>query len=333
MADFDAEDSLEIKNVGDTQLMRIIPSKSDAQSSGVISSFSLSNGKMIKAIFAYMTIYQDFNITFYSQGFQLDQILLNDTGNIETASYTIFKSDMLVEYTFCPQNAYTSDKIPDSITINVNAKEFYAAIKKAKAQTSIRVELNRNNSKLILHVINGASSKPYYIDYRVIQAVPCPVNGEITKHNIHVNFKTLIEVFCSEMASQSTKHNGVFYDFNIAVYSEGIYVWSDASGVGGVPYGKVEGLYHSFSLKSECAKRWSGLFRMSVNSTLSISALDSNVIKLSMPVGSFGNHFIFQYPKMTSSMLTWMAQKSAIPQQVSPYSTLNSVMGSSVIPG
>lgn len=331
MADFDADENQEIKNVSDSQLMRIIPSKSDALSSGVISSFSLSNGKMIKATFAYMTIYQDFNFTFYPQGFQMDQILLNDTGSIDTASYTIFKSDMLVEYTYCPQNGYASDKIPESITINVNAKDFFACIKKAKAQTSIRVELNRNNPKLIVNVINGASSKPYYIDYKLTQQVPCPVNGDIIKQNIPVNFKTLIEVFCSEMACQSTKYNGVFYDFNIAVYNEGIYVWSDATGVGGVPYGKVEGSYHSFSLKTECAKRWSGLFRMSDKSTLSVTALDNNVIKLSMPIGSFGNHFIFQYPKMTNAMLTWISQRSSVPQQISSYNTLSSVMGSAMI--
>lgn len=325
MADFDADDDHEIKNVSDTQLMRIIPSKSDAVSSGIISSFSLSNGKMIKSIFSYMTIYQDFNITFYPQGFQLDQILLNDAGTIDTVSYTIFKTDTLVEYTFCPQNAYSSDKPIESITINVSSKEFNACIKKAKAQTSIRVELNRNNPKLIVNVINGATTKPYYIDYKVINAVPCPVNGEITKTTSHVNFKTLIEIFSAEMASQSTKYNGVFYDFNIAVYNEGIYVWSDTPGVGGVPYGKVEGVYHSFQLKTECAKRWSGLFRMSPNSTLSISALDSNVLKISMPVGSYGNHIIFQYPKMNNAMLTWMAQRNTIPQQISSYGALSNI--------
>lgn len=312
--DLDGEDLTEIKSAGDTQLMKIIPSKSDALSSGIIASFSMCGGKAIKALFNYLTEYQKFNFDFYKQGFQIDGIKMYENNTIDTLSYVIYKADKLLEYIFCPQNI-PGCETRETISIKVSSKEIFSYLKKTKAQTSIRIELNRHTPKLILYVINGGTSKPFYIDYEFCMSTPCPISGDILKPDLVANYKTLIEVFSSEMASQSTKYGGTLYDFNLAVYREGIYVWSNAPGVGGVQYGKVEDTYLRFQLPVESAKRWSTLFKISPNATLSIFALDENIIKFYMPVTTSGEMYVFQFPKATNPMLTnLLAQRNAYPQ-------------------
>lgn len=299
----DGDEIDEIKSSGDSQLVRMVPSRSDAVSSGIFASFSLSGGKSIKALFNYLTEYDKFTFDFYQQGFQIDGVKLNTNGTIDTLSYMIYKADRLIEYIFCPQNVpgYENNK---SISVRVSSKNFYSFLKKTRASTSIRVELNKTVGKLILYVINGGTCKPFYLDYEWCHSTPCPISGEIINPSLPPNHKTLIEVFCAEMSSQSTKYGEILYDFNIAIYSEGIFVWSDAPGPGGTAYGKTQGEYIQFQLSVECAKRWQTLFRISINATLSLYAINNEVLKLCMPISSAGEMYIFQYPKLTNPMMS-----------------------------
>lgn len=314
MADFDGEDPSEILGAGDTQLMKIITQKSDAGNSGIIASFVLSNGKSIKSLFLYLTKYTDINFNFFKQGLQIDGISYNELNTIDSTTYMTLKGNKLTEYNFIPSNIF-GDSTLDAVAISVNSKEFFSFLKKCRAKTSIRLELNRNNPKLILYVINDGITKVFFIDYKQTNITTCPISGSIVDPNTPDNYKTLVEVFSNEMAGQHTKYGGIFYDFNIAVYNEGIYVWSDANGVGGTPYGKVDGTYLHFQLKNSCAKHWLTLFRITPSSTLSITALDSNVLKLSMPIGSYGDMYEFQFPKITNAMIAWASQRNTIPNQ------------------
>lgn len=294
--ELDDNNSNDLSNIEDSQLIRNLPSKNDAISSGLIASFSFSDGKSTKALFDYMTMYSKFTIDFHVRGIQFTGILLDEKNNsLDNASYMIFKSEQLVEYIFCPENM---DRInQDSICLQLSSYSINNCLKQNKATTVFRFEYNINNPKISISVSNGATQMLYYLDFEIVETKMCPVQGNIVKSSITPNFKLTSELFSSTNKNISVKYNNILYDFNVSIYSEGFYIATEAPGVGGIPYGKNQGEAITFALKNCIAKRFAKLCKISPRSTVSLFAIDDNVFKISLAICGYGEMIIFQYPK------------------------------------
>lgn len=314
------EQEVQAQSAGDANLMKILPSENDALSTGLVALFTLNDGKSIKALFDFMTAYPEFTIEFHPEGLQIQETLIDSkTGQIDMASYMIFKGKDLVKYIFCPQNLPTGTS-QDSVSIKVSAQTFYTYVKKNKATTVINVEYNIRNPKLSVSVTNGSTTTPFYLDFRVVPKAICQIPPRLLDPNIKTECRFTSELLSANMAIVSSKHMNILYDFNIAIFKEGFYVCSDASGVGGISCGKTEGSSYRFALKNAVGKRLTKLCKISPRSTVSFIALDSSLFKITCPTGSYGVMFIFQYPKMESQILSNYQQlaynQTQIPKQI-----------------
>lgn len=290
------DNNSDMLNIEDSQLIRNLPSKNDAISSGLIASFSFSDGKSTKALFDYMTIYSKFTIDFHVRGIQFTGILNDEKNNcLDTASYMIFKSEQLVEYIFCPENMNRSDQ--ESVCLQIASYDINNCLKQNKATTVFRFEYNINNPRIAISVSNGPIQMPYFINFEIVESKICPVEGNIVKSSIGPNFKLTSELFSCANKIMAMKYNNILYDFNISIYSEGFHISTEAPGVGGMSYGKNDGNPISFPLKNCIAKRLAKLCKISPRSTVSLCAIDENVFKISFSICGYGEMVIFQFPK------------------------------------
>lgn len=292
--DLDDRDS-EMQSIGDAQLLKYLPSKTDAEASGLVASFSTCDGKFTKALFDYISVNPEFVFEFHSQGVIVRSILTdNETGQHDTISYMVFKGKKQLEYTFCPQNIPGDNK--NSICLKVSSSSVLSYVKKNKATTLVRFEFNANNPRMNVQVINGGITSPFFLEYKIVPEISFPISGKIVDPELQSNFPMTTELFSASMVNMSAKYSGVSYDFGIAVFNDGVYIWTEAPGVGGIPYGKQSGTPISFSLKNSVAKRLAKLCKICPRSPVTITAVDSSVFKICSGIGTC-EIIIYQFPK------------------------------------
>lgn len=295
------EREIHSQSIGDANLLNCLPNKSDMIKSGLIASISFCDGKSTKAVFDYMLAYPDFTIEFHPQGVIFKEILMYKSGCIDTASYVIFKGDKQLEYNFCPQNI-PGDGDKSHICIKVNSATISSYVKKNKATTLVRFELNVNSSRIIVNVINGGVIIPYYLEYKVVPMATFPIPSKLADPNTPANLRITSELFSAAMVNVGMKYNNVLYDFNINIFNDGIYVRTDAPGVGGIPHGKVDGSSINFQVKNNVAKRLAKICKISPRTPVTITAIDENVFKIWSNVGSYAEIIIYQYPNPDASI-------------------------------
>ncbi|MDR3597168.1 hypothetical protein [Clostridium sp.] len=301
--DLDDKESSEMQSIGDSQLLKALSSKTDDISSGLIGSFSLSDGKSSKAAFDLLGTYSDFTIEFRPEGVQIIAVLIDkQTGMADNYLYMVFTADKLVQYKFCPHNIRNRSN-QSSASISVASNIFNSILKKNKSNTNITIEYFNNKQKLDINVINSGTMMSYQVDFTVVDQATCPIPGRITSTSLTPNFKLTTELFAAAMSNVSSKYGGVSYDFNMEVYNDGFRACTEAPGVSGVPHGKCSGNFLPFPLKNAFSKKMSKIHRISPRSTISITAIDGNLFKISLPISSYGFMYNFQYPKVTNQIV------------------------------
>lgn len=332
--DLDERDS-ELQSIGDAQLLKYLPTKTDAEASGLVASFSTCDGKFTKALFDYISANPEFVFEFHHQGVIIRSILTdNETGQYDTISYMIFNGKKQLEYTFCPRNIpgrNGTEKTTEEefICIKVNSSSVLSYVKKNKATTLVRFEFNINNPRMNIQVINGGIISPFFLEYKIVPKLPLPIPGQITNPSTESNFTMTTELFSTAMVNMSSKYSGVLYDFGISVFNNGIYIWTDAPGVGGISHGKQSGTPISFQLKNSVAKRLAKLCKISPRSPVTITALDSSIFKLCSNIGSC-EITIYQFPKCGGQYINGSypgvtnAIQTNLQQQIPPHQQMNS---------
>lgn len=299
--DLEEKESAENQSLGDTKLINLISLKDDAISAGLTLAIGLGDGKCSKAMFDMLSAFPSIIIEAFAHGFQIIGINTNKdskTNSDNMITYMTFKKEKIAEYFFYPKNIRTNDgKILSSITFSLATSQINSALKKCKATTIMRFEWNSNQPKVCLHITNGASTIPYFLDTNFTQSFPCPLPSNISNPKLEPNFKMTSELFSTAMATAALKYDNHGYDFNFIIHANGITVQTKAPGVGKLPYGNTNDAGIEFLLENSVSKHLCKVHKITPRGTILITALDRNVFKITLPIGSCGDGFIFQFPK------------------------------------
>lgn len=309
--DNDDRESVENQSAGDAHLIRMIVPADDAAATGRIVSFSFGDGKCTGALFQFLSTFSNIFIEFFPHGFQIMGMLINKTSkSYDMISYMTFKKDKIFEYSFFPQNIRSnSDRSINSLTVKLVTTQITSGFKKAKGSTVLRFELKNDNPKFEMFVINGASVIPHFLDYEIIQSIPCPIHSSIVDQKTEPNHKLTSELLASIINTAGAKYNNVAYDYRISIYKGGITMQTNAPSMGIVPFGEISGEPLVFNLEHSTTKYLNKLHKITPRGTILITAVDNSIFKISMPIGSCGDGFIFQYPKATNYMIPYGQQQ------------------------
>lgn len=286
--------------IGDAQLMNNLPKKNELIKSGLIGSITFCDGKSIKSLFDFMTTYTDFIMEFHPQGLIIKQCLMHKPNVYDTVSYMVFKGNKQCDYNFYPENI-PGEGTKDYICVKVNSATVFGYVKKNKATTSIIFQLKNNSPTMMVNVINGITTLPYFLPYTLVPMITYNIPGTITDPNIIPNMKPTSELFSSAMINMGVKHENVLYDFKLNIYKEGISFSTNAPGVGSIPYGNIDGSFNKFSLKNQVSKRLAKLCKISQRTPVGITCLDNTLFKISINVGSYSEMVIYQFPDPDAS--------------------------------
>lgn len=303
--DLEERESAENQSLGDTKLINLISLKDDAVSAGLTLAIGLGDGKCTKAIFDMLGAFPVIIIEAFSYGFQIMGISSNkETKANDMIMYMTFKKEKIAEYFFHPKNIRTNDgKVANSLTFCLATSQINSALKKGKATTIMRFEWNNNQPKICLSITNGASTIPYYLDTNFIASYPCPLPSSIVNPKLEPNFKMTAELFSAAMSTASLKYDNHAYDFTFTIHANGITVHTKAPGVGKLPYGNTTDPGIEFLLENSSSKHLCKVHKITPRGTILITALDRTLFKITLPIGSCGDGFIFQFPKPANLMI------------------------------
>lgn len=308
----DGEELNESVSVADAKLINLISLKDDAASSGLTLAIGLSDGKLSKAMFDSFSSFPGIIIEAFSYGFQIIGVLHDkETKAIDTTVYNTFKKGKFAEYFFFPGNVKNADgTIPTSLSFYIPTAQINTALKKSKATTIMRFEWNINNPSMILYIINGPSTIPYVLDSKYILPYVCPLPSDLSNPLLEPNFGMTVELFSTAMSTVSVKFNNHEYDFVLTIHPNGISIQTKAPGVGKLSYGNTSEPGIEFLNSNATAKYFSKIHKITPRGTVLITALDKNMYKVTLPVGSCADGYIFKYPKPVS----FVVQNQSIPQ-------------------
>jgi hypothetical protein len=303
--DLEERESAENQSAGDTKLINLISLKDDAVSTGLALAIGLGDGKCSKAIFDMFSVFPIIIVEAFLHGFQIMGILQNkETKSNDTIAYMTFKKEKIAEYFFFPKNIRTADGKPaTSLTFCLSTSQINSALKKGKATTIMRFEWNVNQPKICLSITNGASTIPYYLDTQFIASFPCPLPSNIVNPKLEPNFKMTAELFSAAMSTASLKYDNHAYDFTFTIHTNGITVHTKAPGVGKLSYGNTSDPGIEFLLENSASKLLCKVHKITPRGTVLVTSLDKNVFKITLPIASCGDGFIFQFPKPVNLIL------------------------------
>ena len=132
--ELDDNNSNDLSNIEDSQLIRNLPSKNDAISSGLIASFSFSDGKSTKALFDYMTMYSKFTIDFQKQCDSYSDFISEALEDTSDNNDFIGLTEMYDEFRIWYEDIFGNNKHPSKM-------EFKKYLKKKYPKNLIGIEL------------------------------------------------------------------------------------------------------------------------------------------------------------------------------------------------
>jgi hypothetical protein len=313
----DERDSAENQSSGDTKLISLISIQDEKVSSGLTLVIGLGDGKCTKSLFDFLSAFPSIIIEAFPHGFQIIGILKNKDGQgTDMVAYMTFKSNKIAEYFFFPKNynKYTGKECT-SLKIELTTSQINNALKKGKATTIMRFELiindNINSTKMNLSITNGLATIPYILETRFVEEeIPLLMSPQLANLNIEPNFKMTAELLSSAMGTAALKYGNHAYDFTITIYNSGISIYTKAPDVGGIKYGKTNDQGFEFLLDNSTSKHLCKIHKITPRGTILITALDNTSFKLTMPIGSCGDGYIFKFPKLSNNIIPYQTMQT-----------------------
>lgn len=312
----DADDrDAEYQSVGDAHMIKLIPQEDMSVANGTIMSISLNDGKVIQNIFTLMKICTYIHLQCTEEGFSFIGLYTNKQSKMQKTMseqrkdmvfYLTFKKDRIPEYFFCPNNLNID--MPGgkkTLTFVLSMNQITTMLKKTKikATTSLRFDLNGKTGAFAMYIVDGISVIPYtltwHLDYPIKDVIP----EKITNPKLTPNYKISVELFYKMINAAASKSDNVAYDFRIAIHKGGVAAQTDAPGVGAIPYGTMGENPDVFNLFHDSTKYFGLLHKITPRSTILLTSVDNTIFKVTFPIGSAGEGFIFQFPKQDASTI------------------------------
>lgn len=323
--DSDDREPIENQSIGDAHMIKMIPQEDTAVANGTVLSISLSDGKVTAALFAFLKIFTNIYLECYEDGFQFIGQLPskqskgyetnNDQKNYDMISYLTFRKDKVPEYFFCPSNLKI--EVPGSkksLTFMLSMNQITTMLKKTKmkATTILRFDFNGYSNAFAMYVVNGVSIIPYTLQATISERVKDIIPSMISDVKLVPNYKFSVELFYTMINAAAAKSDNVAYDFRIAIHKGGVAVQTDAPGIGPIPYGTMRDNPYVFKLSHESTRYFGLIHKITPRATVLLTATDDTIFKVSFPIGSCGEGFIFQFPKQSTVSLDYQSQYSQI---------------------
>lgn len=303
----------EYQSVGDAHMIKMIPQEDTAIAMGTILSISLSDGKVLKSVFDFMKICPEIHLQCSEEGFSFIGVYKNKQDNVtedqkDMVFYLTFLKNKIPEYFFCPANLNV--EMPDGkdiLTFKLSMNQITNMLKKTKmkATTCLRFELSGKTGVFDMFIIDTGCSIPYKLTFQIDRVIKNLVPDEITNPKISPSYKFSIELFYKLINAAASKSDNVAYDFRVAIHKGGIAAQTDAPGVGPIFYGTMRENPIIFNLSHDSTKYFSIIHKITPRSTINVTALDDKIFKISFPISSCGEGYIFQYPKKGFSMVNY----------------------------
>jgi hypothetical protein len=298
-------------------MIKMIPQEDTAVANGTVLSISLSDGKVTQNLFSFMKICTNIFLQCTEEGFQFIGILVNKQSKMQEAMsdqrrdmvfYLNFKKDKVPEYFFCPNNL--NIEVPggkNSLTFMLSMSQITTLLKKTKmkATTILRFDLNGRTNTFAMYIVNGVSVIPYTLQVQLSETVKDVVPAHISDMKLSPNYKFSVELFYTMIIAAAAKSDNVPYDFRIAIHKGGVAIQSDAPGIGAIPYGTMRDNPHVFNLSHDATKYFGLIHKITPRATVLLTAVDETVFKVSFPIGSCGEGFIFQFPKHNATVMNY----------------------------
>lgn len=345
--DSDDREPIENQSIGDALMTKMIPQEDAAVVNGTVLSISLGDGKVSQNLISFMKNCTNIYLQCSEDGFQFIGTLANKNSKNERTSdkdnsmvfYLNFKKDKIAEYFFCPSNLdfeITGGKKTLTFILSMNQITNLLKKTKMKATTILRFDLNGRTKTFAMYIINGVSVIPYTLNVGISETIKDIIPVQIADLKITPNYKFSVELFYTMINAAAAKSDNVAYDFRLAIYKGGVAIKTDAPGIGPIPYGKTSENPFIFDLPHESTKYFGLIHKITPRATLLLTAVDDTVFKVSFPIGSCGEGFIFQFPKPNSAkmieyqaqsvpVIEWQQQHSGWQQQYSGYTSQPSI--------
>lgn len=324
--DRDAEN----QSVGDAHMIKLIPQEDTSVANGTVLSISLSDGKVMQNLFAFMKICTFIYLQCTEEGFSFIGTYTNkqSKGKENTSEqrpdmvfYLTFTKDRIPEYFFFPNNMgvdMAGGKKTLTFVLSMNQISTMLKKTKIKATTIFRFDLNGKTNMFAMYIVDGISIIPYTLSFQMSYPIKDIVPEKITDHKLPTNYRFSVELLYKMINAAASKSDNVAYDFKIAIHKGGVAAKTDAPCVGAIPYGTMRENPHVFTLSHESTKYFGQIHKITPRGTVRLTAIDDTVFKVVFPIGSFGEAFIFQFPKQESNTIIEYQQA-----QISNTSTWN----------
>ena len=327
--DSDDRESAEFQSIGDAHMIKMIPQEDTAVANGTVLSISLSDGKVTQNLFSFMKTFANIYLECSEEGFQFIGLLnnkqtktydlSNENKNYDMVSYLTFKKDKVPEYFFCPGNLQF--EVPNrnkSLTFILKMNQITTMLKKTKmkATTILRFDLNGRTNTFSMYIVNGISIIPYTLEHTICNCIRDVIPQSLSDMRLSPNYKFSVELFYTMINAAAAKSDNVAHDYRIAIHKGGVAVQTDAPGIGAVSYGKMCYDPYVFKLSHESTKYLGLIHKITPRAIILLTANDDSAFKLSFPIGSCGEGFIFQFPKIIYNTIPDYQQNIMFQQRV-----------------
>ena len=190
-----------------------------------------------------------------------------------------------------------------SLTFMLSMNQISTLMKKSKikALTTLRFDFNGKTNNFCMYVSHNGSFTPYTLDFQLVDKIKCPIPGSIVSDKLTPNYKINVDMFGTMISNAAAKSDNVAYDYSLAIYKGGIALQTDAPCVGPISYGIRTDNPNIFKLSHDSTKYFGLIPKITPRGILLLTCLDDSIFKVSFPIGSCGDGFIFQFPKQSLS--------------------------------
>lgn len=319
--DSDDRELIENQSIGDAHIIKMIPQEDTAVANGTVLSISLSDGKVTSNLFAFLKTFTDIYLECSEDGFQFIGMLpskqtkpyetMNEKKEYDMFSYSTFRKDKVTEYFYCPSNLRV--EVPGSsrsLTFKLSMNQISTMLKKTKmkATTILRFDYNGSTNTFAMYIVNGISIIPYTLQFSLVESIKNIIPPAVANIKLTPNYKFSVELFYTMINAAAAKSDNVAYDFRFAIHNGGAAVQTDAPGIGPISYGTMRENPNVFKLFYDATKYLGLIHKITPRATVLLTATDDTVFKVSYPIGSCGEGFLFQFPKRDITSIDYQSQ-------------------------